>query len=249
MEMEVMGGRKRGGRRKRGAATTTQRFNPVLGNVGNVNAMCCCGKDECTRGDGPACTLAVEHPPLCCIRRYALGTDKMDSKTLRTSDLPHQCDNNSTMFTCWCLPQTYQAMGRCLAQCRQTGPCAFGRHWMGSCHKNWGGHAAGSSDPWVAATGVSVWGSATQWNCLDSLQTHTCTRTPTTPQTGAVVTLHPILAQWDQYIDGGTQFDMPRVWTACPANIEGILRMQVIRKLLQQCCPSYFCIRDFGWWR
>jgi hypothetical protein len=49
-------------------------------------------------------------------------------------------------------------------------------------------------------------GSAAQWNCSISLQTHACA-------------LHRILAQWDQDNDGGTQFDVPRVGTACLANI------------------------------
>ncbi len=42
----------------------------------------------------------------------------------------------------------------------KTGPCVFQRYWTRNCHKNWGGHAAGSSDPWAAAIGVIVWGLA-----------------------------------------------------------------------------------------
>jgi hypothetical protein len=62
-----------------------------------------------------------------------------------------------------------------------TGPFALERYWTGSCHKYWGGHTEGSLDPWAAATGVSVWGSAAQWNCSILLQTYTRMRTPTTP--------------------------------------------------------------------
>jgi hypothetical protein len=48
-------------------------------------------------------------------------------------------------------------------------------------------------------------------------------------QMGAAATLHPILALWDQDVDErGTRFDMPRVWTARPTNVEGISRTQVI---------------------
>ncbi len=48
-------------------------------------------------------------------------------------------------------------------------------------------------------------------------------------QMGAAATLHPILALRDQDVDErGMRFDMPRVWTACPANVEGISRTQVI---------------------
>jgi hypothetical protein len=63
------------------------------------------------------------------------------------------------------------------------------------------------------------------------------------------VTLRPILAPWDQDIGGGTQFNVPKVWTACPANVEGILRTQVTRELPQLCCPSSFCLGDFMRWR
>jgi hypothetical protein len=48
--------------------------------------------------------------------------------------------------------------------------------------KNWGGYAAGLSDPWAVATGVSVCSLAAQWNCSVLLQTHTRVHTPATPQ-------------------------------------------------------------------
>jgi hypothetical protein len=73
--------------------------------------------------------------------------------------------------------------------------------------------------------------------------------TPATPQTGAAVTLHMILAQWDQDIDGGTQFNVPRVQTAHPTNVEAVLRMEVTRELPQLCHPSSFCLGDFLRWR
>ncbi len=65
----------------------------------------------------------------------------------------------------------------------------------------------------------------------------------------ARLTLHPILAQWCQDINGGTQFDVPRVWTACLTNVEGILQMQVMHELLQLRCPSSFFLGDFLQWR
>jgi hypothetical protein len=65
----------------------------------------------------------------------------------------------------------------------------------------------------------------------------------------AAVTLHPILARWDQDTDGGTRFNVPKVWTACHTNVEEILWTQVMCELLQQFCPSSFYIGDVLWWR
>jgi hypothetical protein len=125
----------------------------------------------------------------------------------------------------------------------------FGRYWTGSCCKNQRGRMAGLSDPWAATTGVSVCGSDVQWNCSALLQTLSHARTPTTPWMGVAVTLRPILAPWDRDMDGGTRFNVPRVWTARPGNVEGTLRTQVTRELPQLCCPSSFCLGDFLQWR
>jgi hypothetical protein len=92
-------------------------------------------------------------------------------------------------------------------------------------------------DHWIL--GRQQWGdccgSAARWNCSASLQTHACAHAPATPRTETAVTLHTILAQRDQDINEGMQFDMPRVRTSCcPANVEGILRTRVMRELPQQ---------------
>jgi hypothetical protein len=91
--------------------------------------------------------------------------------------------------------------------------------------------------------------SAARWNCSASLQTHAPMHAPATPRTGAAVSLHLILAQRDQDTVGGMQFGVPSVRTACPAKVEGISWTQVMRELLQQCCPSSFFLGDFRWWR
>jgi hypothetical protein len=103
--------------------------------------------------------------------------------------------------------------------------------------------ATGIVGPWVAVMGVSV---AAQ--LLDGIiplcckLTHARTHAPATPQTGAKVTLHPILAQWDQDVNGGMQFDVLRVRTTCPANIDGILRTQVMRELLPTVTLSFLLL-------
>jgi hypothetical protein len=50
-------------------------------------------------------------------------------------------------------------------------------------------------------------------------------------------------------LKGGTRFDVPRVQTTRPANVEGILQTQVMRELPQRRRPSSFRLGDFWGWR
>ena len=64
-------------------------------------------------------------------------------------------------------------------------------------------------------------------------QCHARAQATTTPRTGAAVICIRFLPNETKILKGGMRFDVPRVWTARPTNVEGILQTQVMRELPQ----------------